>query len=164
MTAASARAPAWLSTLLLAVPFLVGIAALRGLTVEIDTFHGSDARVYHLPSIEHFAAGLDFDRYPAAQTPLFHLLFAGWGEVVGFELWKLRLLNVAVSYLAVLVLFRFLARELRLERPQARPSRSSPTTSPSCSGCSHWSVSSAFARMPRSPPSRSPPSRRAPPS
>jgi hypothetical protein len=33
---------------------------------------------------------------------------AGWGELVGFELWKLRLLNVAISYGAALALLRLL--------------------------------------------------------
>jgi 4-amino-4-deoxy-L-arabinose transferase-like glycosyltransferase len=107
---------------LLAVPFLAGIAALKGLSVEIDTFHGSDVRVYHLPTILQFAGqlpGVDLEHYPAAQTPLFHLLFALWGKVVGFDLWKLRLLNVAISYAAVLVLFRLLANEVGLRALQA---------------------------------------------
>jgi hypothetical protein len=95
---------------LLALPFLAGIALLKGLTVEVHTFHGNDARLYHLPTILQFADHLGFERYPAAQTPLFHLLFAGWGKLVGFEPWRLRLLNVAISYAAVLVLFRLLAR------------------------------------------------------
>jgi 4-amino-4-deoxy-L-arabinose transferase-like glycosyltransferase len=104
---------------LLALPFLAGIAALKGLTVEIDTFHGSDARVYHLPTILHFRDQLDFERYPAAQTPLFHVLFAGWGKLVGFELWKLRLLNVVISYGAVLALFGLLRRIAALREVQA---------------------------------------------
>ncbi len=103
--------------LLLALPFLIGIAALRGLTVEIDTFHGSDAGIYHLPTILQFSERLDFERYPAAQTPLYHLLFAGYGKLVGFELWKLRLLNVVLSYAAILAVYFLLLR--RLERVQA---------------------------------------------
>jgi len=95
---------------LLTLPFLVGVAALHGLTVEIDTFHGSDARLYHLPTILQFSERLDLERYPAAQTPLYHLLFAGWGKLVGFEPWRLRLLNVAISYAAVVVLYRLLLR------------------------------------------------------
>jgi hypothetical protein len=113
------RANCWLYPVLLAAPFVVGVAVLKGLTVEIDTFHGSDARVYHLPTIEHFADRLEFDRYPAAQSPLYHLLFAAWGKVVGFELWRLRLLNVAISYAAVLVLYRLLVARFGLERRQA---------------------------------------------
>jgi 4-amino-4-deoxy-L-arabinose transferase-like glycosyltransferase len=103
--------------LLLALPFLAGIALLKGLTVEIDTFHGSDAGIYHLPTILQFSRHLDFGSYPAAQTPLYHVLFAGYGKVVGFDLWKLRLLNVVVSYAAILAVYGLLLR--RLERPQA---------------------------------------------
>ena len=94
----------------LAVPFLIGIAVLKGLTVEIDTFHASDAAIYQLPAIMQFREGLHFSDYPSAQTPLFHLVMAGWGKVVGFELWKLRLLNVAISYGAALALLRLLRR------------------------------------------------------
>jgi hypothetical protein len=101
--------------LLLAVPFLVGIAVLQGLTVEIDTFHGSDARVYQLPTILQFRESLSLSDYPSAQTPLFHLVMAGWGELVGFELWKLRLLNVAISYGAALALLRLLRRATPLD-------------------------------------------------
>ena len=81
-----------------AVPFLIGIAVLRGLTVEIDTFHGSDARDLPAADDPPVPRRLDFSDYPSAQTPLFHLLMAGWGKLVGFELWRLRLLNVAISY------------------------------------------------------------------
>ncbi len=96
--------------LLLAVPFLVGVAVLQGLTVEIDTFHGTDAAVYQVPTIELFRERLDFSDYPSAQTPLFHLVMAGWAKLVGFDLWKLRLLNVAISYGAALALLRLLRR------------------------------------------------------
>jgi hypothetical protein len=105
------RAPA----LLLAVPFLIAIGVLKGLTVEIDTFHGSDAAIYQLPTILQFREGLDFSDYTSAQTPLFHLVMAGWGKVVGFELWKLRLLNAAISYGAALALLRLLRRTTSLD-------------------------------------------------
>jgi hypothetical protein len=114
-----ARAPGWLFPALLALPFLIGIAVLQGLTVEIDTFHGSDARVYQLPTILQLSERLNFSAYPSAQTPLYHLLTAGWGELVGFELWKLRLLNVAFSYGAALALLRLLRRATPLEPLQA---------------------------------------------
>jgi hypothetical protein len=100
---------------LLALPFLIGIAVLRGLTVEIDTFHGSDAAIYQLPTILQLREGLDFSDYTSAQTPLFHLVMAGWGKLVGFELWKLRLLNVAISYGAALALLRLLRRTTSLD-------------------------------------------------
>jgi len=111
--------PAWLFPALLAVPFLVGVAVLQGLTVEIDTFHGSDARVYQLPTILQLSERLDFSNYPSAQTPLYHLLTAAWGELVGFELWKLRLLNVVFSYGAALALLRLLRRATPLQPWQA---------------------------------------------
>ena len=111
--------PVWLFPALLAVPFLVGVAVLRGLTVEIDTFHGSDARVYQLPTILQLSGRLDFSSYPSAQTPLYHLLTAAWGELVGFELWKLRLLNVVFSYGAALALLRLLRRATPLQPWQA---------------------------------------------
>jgi Dolichyl-phosphate-mannose-protein mannosyltransferase len=113
------QAPAWLFPALLALPFLIGIAVLQGLTVEIDTFHGSDARVYQLPTILQLSGRLDFSAYPSAQTPLYHVLTAWWGELVGFDLWKLRLLNVAFSYGAALALLRLLRRATPLEPWQA---------------------------------------------
>ena len=103
-------APGWLLYALLALPFLIGIAVLQGLTVEIDTFHGSDARVYQLPTILQLSERLDLSSYPSAQTPLFHLIMAGWGKLVGFELWKLRLLSVAISYGMALALLHLLRR------------------------------------------------------
>jgi hypothetical protein len=112
-------APGWVFPALLAVPFLVGVAVLKGLTVEIDTFHGSDARVYQLPTILQLSERLDFSSYPSAQTPLYHLLTAAWGELVGFDLWKLRLLNVVFSYGAALALLRLLRRATPLEPWQA---------------------------------------------
>ena len=103
-------APGWLFAALLALPFLIGIVVLQGLTVEIDTFHGSDARVYQLPTILQLSERLDLSSYPSAQTPLFHIVMAGWGKLVGFELWKLRLLSVAISYGMALALLHLLRR------------------------------------------------------
>jgi hypothetical protein len=109
----------WVAPLVLALPFLVGIAVLQGLTVEIDTFHGSDARVYQLPTILQLSERLDLSDYPSAQTPLYHLLTAWWGELVGFEPWRLRLLNVAFSYGMALALLRLLRRATPLGAAQA---------------------------------------------
>ena len=112
----------WLYPLLLALPFLAMVVALEGLTTELQTFHGTDARSYHLPTIRLFADGLPFpglERYPAAQSPLFHLLFAAYGKVVGFEIWKLQALNVLISYLAVLALFHLLTARLDMGRAKA---------------------------------------------
>jgi dolichyl-phosphate-mannose-protein mannosyltransferase len=108
---------------LLAIPYLVTAAALRGLTQQMPTYHGGDETTYHLPTIAGFAhqiPGVDLVHYPAAQTPLFHLLVAAWARVVGFELWRLRILELVVSYLVVLLLYRVLRRYAGLDvRPAA---------------------------------------------
>lgn len=101
------------AAVLLALPFLVGVAALRGLTDVMPTFHAGDELTYHLPTIAKFAQELwtpDLVNYPAAQTPLFHLLAAAWGELVGMEMWRLRVVEVLISYGAALVLYRLLRR------------------------------------------------------
>lgn len=103
----------WRAALLLALPFLAGVIALRGVTETMPTFHAGDELNYHLPTIEQFARQLwspDLVHYPAAQTPLFHLLVAVWGDVVGMELWRLRIVEVLISYGVALVLYRLLRR------------------------------------------------------
>jgi hypothetical protein len=117
--AALGAPPGWLFPALLAIPFLIGVVVLKGLTVEIDTFHGSDARVYQLPTILQLSERFDLSNYPSAQTPLYHVLTVAWGELVGFDLWKLRLLNVAFSYGAALALLRLLRRATPLAPWQA---------------------------------------------
>jgi len=112
----------WFVPVVLAIPYLIGIAALQGLTGDVRTFHVEDEAWYHLPTIVQFADQLpavDLESYPAAQTPLFHLLFGLWSKVVGVELWGLRLLNVAISYVTLLVLFRWLRRGFAFDRRQA---------------------------------------------
>jgi 4-amino-4-deoxy-L-arabinose transferase-like glycosyltransferase len=108
--AARAHLPA---LLILAVPYLVAIAALDGLTEQLQIFHGTDEETYHLPTIRQFAEqwpAPDLVSYPAAQTPLFHLLLAAAGKVVGFELWRLRLLDVIIAYAAAIAAYRLLDR------------------------------------------------------
>jgi hypothetical protein len=106
----------------LAAPYLVTIIALHGLTTALTTFHGTDEVLYHYPAVLHFANQLplpDLARYPVPQTPLFHLLMASIGKVVGFELWRLRLVEVLISYAGTLVLFLLLNRRLGLSRATA---------------------------------------------
>jgi hypothetical protein len=103
----------WRAVALAALPFLAMVMALRGLTTTLPTYHGGDEITYHLPTIEQFAAQLpsvDLVHYPAAQTPLFHLLVALWGKLVGLRLWRLRVVEVAISYGMVLMLYRLLRR------------------------------------------------------
>ncbi|MDO8209679.1 glycosyltransferase family 39 protein [Conexibacter sp. CPCC 206217] len=114
------RVPArWQVAGVLALPYLFTVAILRGLTVTMPTYHGGDELTYHLPTIRQFAdqfPGVDLVNYPAAQTPLYHLLVAIWGDVVGMELWKLRIVGLVASYGVTLVLYRLLRRHVALAR------------------------------------------------
>ena len=103
----------------LALPFALGVLYTHGLHDSMPAFHGSDEYRFHYPLILQFAA--EWPRpsladYNSATTPLFHLLFAGAGKLVGYELWKLRLLNLLISYAAILLLYATLVQ--RLSVPQ----------------------------------------------
>ncbi len=114
--------PAWGVGVILAAPFLIMIAILRGLTVTLPIFHSSDEFVYHVPTILHFSHQLPFPdvgNYNAAQTPLFHVVMAYVGQVTGYELWRLRLVETIISYLLALALYALLRRRLRLDQPAA---------------------------------------------
>lgn len=109
--------PRWFAPAVLAAPFLVMIAVLKGMTVALPTFHGSDETSYHLPTILRFSHQLpfpDLHAYPAAQTPLYHILMAYIGQVTGYELWRLRLVQVLISYGLALAVYMLLHRRLRL--------------------------------------------------
>jgi 4-amino-4-deoxy-L-arabinose transferase-like glycosyltransferase len=91
---------------LLGLPFAVAVVALSLVHDQIHTFHYTDERVYHLPVVREFARewpSPDLSDYPAAQTPLTYVLFAGAAELIGAEVWRLRLVNVAVSFASALV-------------------------------------------------------------
>ncbi len=106
----------------IAVPFLVGIAALRGLTVALPMFHGSDEFNYHYPTILRFSRELPFPdlaNYNAAQTPLFHVLMAYVGQLTGYQLWRLRLVEALISYLLGLSVYWLLRRRFDMARLQA---------------------------------------------
>jgi 4-amino-4-deoxy-L-arabinose transferase-like glycosyltransferase len=112
----------WFAPTVLAIPFLVMIAVLRGMTATLPIFHGSDELVYHYPTILRFSRELpfpDLHSYHAAQTPLYHLLMAYIGKVIGYQLWRLRMVQVLISYGLALAVFGLLARRLRMDRLQA---------------------------------------------
>jgi 4-amino-4-deoxy-L-arabinose transferase-like glycosyltransferase len=111
------RLPAWGVAGVLALPFLIAIAILRGLTVALPIFHGSDEYVYHYPTILRFSRELPFPdlaHYGAAQTPLFHILMAYVGQVTGYELWRLRLVEALISYGLALIVYVLVRRRLGL--------------------------------------------------
>jgi len=112
----------WLVPAVLATPFLVMIAALRGLTVTLPIFHSTDEGNYIYPTILQFSHQLpfpDLGHYVAAQTPLFPLLEAYVGKLTGYELWRMRLVEVVISYALALAVCVLLHRRLRLPRLQA---------------------------------------------
>ena len=109
----------WIAPLLLALPFLVMVVALRGMTVTLPIFHSTDEGNYIYPTIRQFSRGLPFpslQHYVAAQTPLFLLVEAYAGKIIGYALWKLRLVEVAISYLLALEVYYVLRVRLELER------------------------------------------------
>lgn len=113
---------AWPVGVVLALPFLIGIAALRGLTVALPIFHGSDELAYHYPTILRFSRELpfpDLHSYPAAQTPLFHLVMAYAGKLIGYQLWRLRLVEALISYGLALATYALLHRRLHMRRAPA---------------------------------------------
>lgn len=112
----------WVPWLVLAVPFACAVIALRGLTTALPMFHGSDELVYHYPTILRFSRELPFPdlaNYGAAQTPLFHVLMAYVGKVIGYELWRLRLVETLISYLLGAAVFGLLRRRLNMGTLQA---------------------------------------------
>lgn len=103
--------------LFLALPFAVAVILLDGLHTAIRTFHGSDETIFHLPAILNFAAQWpvpSLQDYSSATTPLFHLMFAALGQAVGFEIHRLRSVNVLISLLAGVVCYRLWRREAGL--------------------------------------------------
>ena len=143
------------------LPFLIGIAVLQGLTVEIDTFHGSDARVYQLPTILQFRERprpLRLPVGPDAAVPPAHRRLG--------QARRLRAVEAAPAQRGVLLRRgagaaapaapRDAARRLAGLRAHARcsccrptssapRSRCSPTTWRSCSRCSRSSASTPTA-------------------
>jgi hypothetical protein len=103
------------SVLLLAFPFLVVIILTKGLVSTVPTFHGDDEAIFHYPIIQKFIVEFpefSLSSYHSATTPLFHIVMAAAGKILGYELYKLRLLNVLFSYLAVVLLFRLLVNQM----------------------------------------------------
>ncbi len=112
----------WLVPLVLAIPLIVMVAALRGLTVTLPIFHSTDEGNYIYPTILQFAGQLpfpDLHHYLAAQTPLFPLLEAYLGKLTGYALWAMRLVEVVISYVLALAVYYLLRRRLGFARSQA---------------------------------------------
>lgn len=99
---------------LLALPFVITIIAFRGLQADFPKGLVADEGVYY-PTILKFAAQwphVDLHTYPSVTPPLFHLLCANLVRWFGSELFKLRLANAAISYLAVVAFYGVLRAAL----------------------------------------------------
>ncbi len=133
---------------LLALPYLIAIVALDGLTEQLQVFHGTDEETYHLPTIRQFAVQWpmpDLVHYPpTSTTPGFHLVWTALGKVVGFEVWRLRLLDVLVAYAGALVVYGILLRR-GIERTSALLLAGLLALSPYVFGPSFLVLTDAFA-------------------
>jgi hypothetical protein len=106
----------------LALPFVLMIIFTDGLMNPLPTFHGTDEKIYHFPTIQKFAAELpavQLEDYRSATTPLFHLVFATLGKLTGYELPTLRLLNVFFSYAAIAMFYLLLINRFNIPRQTA---------------------------------------------
>lgn len=114
-TSSNLRSDALAAALLL-LPFLVVAHWLNDLRVAIVTFHGTDELIFHYPAILRFAQQWPrpvLGDYSSATTPLFHLGFSLLGKLCGFDLYKLRAVNVLISCGAGLVYFKLLRGHFR---------------------------------------------------
>jgi hypothetical protein len=62
-------------------------------------------------TIALFGRGITLDllrTYPEMNTPLIYVVFAGWGRLVGFELWRLRILAVVLAFVTSWIVYRLL--------------------------------------------------------
>lgn len=100
--------------LLLSIPFVVMI-----LITKLNFHLIADEGIYHIKVIEYFAdiwPRIDIGDYPSASTPLAYLLLTIFGKIIGFEIWKLRLLPAIATYLSV-YLFYGLCKQHKLPHP-----------------------------------------------
>ena len=105
----------------LAIPFLVAIALLAGMTRTMPVFHGGD-EPFHYAVILEFAQKpfMDVVRdYATTNGPFYYLLFGAAGRVIGLDLWKMRLLNVLVSYAALVIAYLLFHRRLKMHPTRA---------------------------------------------
>ena len=100
---------------LLALPFLVGILLLKGLTAKLPVHQGNDEWL-HYSAILAYARQLplvDLRRsYGTSSGPLMYYVYGAFTRLAGAEIYKLRLLNTLVSYLTTLTIYFMLRRVL----------------------------------------------------
>jgi hypothetical protein len=71
---------------------------------DVAVFDDLDERLFHLPSIQQFMEQLPTPNlvdYPSATTPLYHLVLAGVGLIIGEDVGGLRVINLLISLCAL---------------------------------------------------------------
>lgn len=99
------------------VPFLIASHLLDNLNTTILTFHWTDEADFHFPAILKMAKewpDISLKDYSSATTPFFHIIFSFANRFLGLDLQGLRFLNVLASYLSVIVLYKTLRDNLKL--------------------------------------------------
>ena len=95
----------------LAVPFSVAVVAFDWLRGEPPVNITADELTWHYGLSRTFAAQwpiMGLRDYPAAMTPLYHVTMATAAQVLGDDLHRLRLVNLVISCVAVLAMYRVL--------------------------------------------------------
>jgi len=91
------------ASLLLAIPLVIMIG-VTGLNYRLIGDEGE----FHIKIVEGFAATwprVNIANYRSASTPLSYLLMTAFGMLVGFEIWKLRLLSAIATFLSANVFY-----------------------------------------------------------
>jgi len=102
------------SRLFLLLPFCA-MLIVTGLNFRLI----GDEGPFTLKVVEGFSKEWPFPNilnYQSSTTPLPYLLFTFWGKIIGFEIWKLRLLPVFLTFFAV-NLFYDLCKQYQLPAP-----------------------------------------------
>lgn len=100
--------------LLFSIPFAVMILLTR-----LDFKPIVDEAAYHIKIVESFADAwprIDVTDYRSASTPMSYILMTAFGELMGFEIRKLRLLSAIAAFLSVYIFYGICKRQ-RLPHP-----------------------------------------------
>jgi hypothetical protein len=99
------------------IPFLIVFIGTKFLTTEFKTFHYNDEVVHYniiMKFVNEFPKFDLINDYYSATTPLYHIVFSVFVKIIGTELYKLRIINLIISYLAICVLFNFLYYRIKI--------------------------------------------------
>jgi 4-amino-4-deoxy-L-arabinose transferase-like glycosyltransferase len=96
---------------IIVLPFLAVLFYSDWLRMAIPTFHDGDEQIYHFPIIKSFSEQLpfpDISDYNSATGPLYHIVLAAGGRLLGLEIHSLRLLNMLFSIIGCIVFYKIL--------------------------------------------------------